>query len=37
MEQIYGKSSRSLSGAEQSERVAGYHDILIDIGTGDGR
>jgi hypothetical protein len=37
MEGIQGKQSYTISTAILAERLAGYSDILLDIGTGDGR
>lgn len=37
MEGIRGKHAYSIDAATLAARVAGYRDILIDIGTGDGR
>ena len=37
METIRGKVSRELGIAELKQRIAGYHYIILDIGTGDGR
>ena len=37
METIRGKVSRELHSNELAEQIAGYQDILLDLGTGDGR
>lgn len=37
MEIMQGKNSRSIDTAEFTLRAAGYEEVLLDIGTGDGR
>jgi hypothetical protein len=37
METIRGKKSFELERSEFEEKLAGYQDILLDLGTGDGR
>ncbi len=37
METIRGKASRELDMAELKQRIAGYGQIVLDLGTGDGR
>jgi 16S rRNA (adenine(1408)-N(1))-methyltransferase len=37
METIRGKASLDLDHFELKERLAGYHRIILDLGTGDGR
>lgn len=37
METIRGKHCYEITTEEIQERVAAYHDVLIDLGTGDGR
>lgn len=37
MEIIQGKTTRQISAVEFAQRVAGYNDVLLDLGTGDGR
>jgi hypothetical protein len=37
METIRGKASLDLNFTELNERLAGYHRIILDLGTGDGR
>jgi 16S rRNA (adenine(1408)-N(1))-methyltransferase len=37
METIRGKTSREMNGNEFRDRLAGYDQIALDLGTGDGR
>jgi hypothetical protein len=37
METIRGKTSLDLDLTELNERLANYHRIILDLGTGDGR
>lgn len=37
METIRGRTSRETNKTELHQRLAGYEDILLDLGTGDGR
>ena len=37
METIRGRQSRDINKTELDQRLAGYEDILLDLGTGDGR
>lgn len=37
METIRGRQSREINKTELHQRLAGYEDILLDLGTGDGR
>lgn len=37
MERIYGKHSHEITTDELIARTAAWHDVLIDLGTGDGR
>lgn len=37
MEIMQGKNTRQIDAAEFALRAAGYHEVLLDVGTGDGR
>ncbi len=37
METIRGKASREMGVAELKQRIAGYQQVLLDLGAGDGR
>jgi hypothetical protein len=37
MEYIHGKHTYTLDGTDLAARLRGYQQIMMDIGTGDGR